>query len=277
MRDLQSSKEYAQKLGRQLKENNLLSTNTTYSWYRNREDEFLPFYHTENGITFCPNASNLLRKLEYNEHDSNWYLFMDSSTQSFKAILINKIDLKVVPLVYAKETKETYSLIQSALKKIKYNDHLWDVCGDFKIISFLMGMQQGYMQYGCFLCNWRSREKDQYCKNDWMLRDEHCPGQKNVIAEKLVPSEKILLPPLHVRLGLFKNFIKSLKPDSLPMERLHQLFPKLSDAKIKAGVFTGPDIKKLSIDAEFQSLLSPDEYVAWESLLSVSKNFLGKF
>ena len=77
---------------------------------------------------------------------------------------------------------------------------------------------------------------------------------------------------LHVRLGLFKNFIKSLKPDSLPIERLHQLFPKLSDAKIKAGVFTGPDIKKLSIDAEFQRLLSPDE-----SLSSVSKNFLGKF
>ena len=130
---------------------------------------------------------------------------MDSSTQIFKAILINKIDLKVVPLAYAKETKETYSLIQSVLKKIKYNDHLWNVCGDFKI---LMGMQQGYVH--CTLCSMVAscfllQRKDQYCKNDWMLRDEHCPGQKNVIAEKLVPSEKILLPPLHARLGLFKT------------------------------------------------------------------------
>ena len=91
-----------------------------------------------------------------------------------------------------------------------------------------------------------------------MLRDEHCPGQKNVKAEKLVPSEKIFLPPLHVRLRLFKN--------SLPIERLHQLFPKLSHAKIKADIFTGPDIKKLSIEAEFQSFLSPDEYVAWQWL-----------
>jgi hypothetical protein len=36
------------------------------------------------------------------------------------------------------------------------------------------------------------------------------PGQKNVVNPPLVLLEKIYLPPLHTKLGLMKNFVKSM-------------------------------------------------------------------
>ena len=35
-------------------------------------------------------------------------------------------------------------------------------------------------------------------------------GEKNVIAEALVNRDKIILPPLHIKLGLMKRFLKTL-------------------------------------------------------------------
>jgi len=34
------------------------------------------------------------------------------------------------------------------------------------------------------------------------------PGEKNVVNPPLVLQEKIYLPPLHIKLGLMKNFVK---------------------------------------------------------------------
>ena len=36
------------------------------------------------------------------------------------------------------------------------------------------------------------------------------PGSNNVIKESLVDSSKILLPPLHIKLGLMTQFVKAL-------------------------------------------------------------------
>jgi len=38
-------------------------------------------------------------------------------------------------------------------------------------------------------------------------------GEKNVIAEPLVDRSKIILPPLHIKLGLMKQFVKALDKD----------------------------------------------------------------
>ena len=51
------------------------------------------------------------------------------------------------------------------------------------------------------------------------------------------------MPPLHIKLGLFKQFVKSLDKNSDAFQYLQNLFPKISEAKIKAGVFIGPQIK----------------------------------
>ena len=40
-------------------------------------------------------------------------------------------------------------------------------------------------------------------------REELTPGMYNVIREPLVSREKVLLPPLHIKLGLVKQFVKA--------------------------------------------------------------------
>jgi len=65
-------------------------------------------------------------------------------------------------------------------------------------------------------------------------------GEKNVVNPPLVLLEKIFLPPLHIKLGLMKNFVKGMDKTSHGFEYLRNQFPNVSDAKIKEGIFIGP-------------------------------------
>ena len=55
-----------------------------------------------------------------------------------------------------------------------------------------------------------------------------------------------------------------------------KLFPKISNAKIKEGVFIRPDIRELIDDKNFIKCLLATEAAAWASFKSVVRNFLGK-
>jgi len=57
-----------------------------------------------------------------------------------------------------------------------------------------------------------------------------------------VKKEKIILPLLHIKLGLIKQFVKPLDQDKPAFLYLKKKFPKISDAKIKEGIFVGPKI-----------------------------------
>lgn len=43
-------------------------------------------------------------------------------------------------------------------------------------------------------------------------------------------------------------------------------FPKLSEAKLKEGIFVGPDIRKLIQDTNFENEMTPIERNAWVAL-----------
>jgi len=49
-----------------------------------------------------------------------------------------------------------------------------------------------------------------------------------------------------------------------------------SDAKLKAGIFNGHQIRELIKDEAFPRKLGPLELKAWESFVKVVQNFLGK-
>ena len=51
-------------------------------------------------------------------------------------------------------------------------------------------------------------------------------------------------------------------------------FSKLSDAKIKQGIFIGPQIRYIMDDLHFESLLNETELAAWH-FIHVVKNILG--
>ena len=47
--------------------------------------------------------------------------------------------------------KEEYENVKTLLNITKYSSH-WELCGDFKMLAFLLGQQGGYTKYSCFLC-----------------------------------------------------------------------------------------------------------------------------
>ena len=121
-------------------------------------------------------------------------------------------------------------------------------------------MQGGYTKFCCFLCEWDSRAKDKHYKvKTWPQRKSLTPGLKNVSQEPLVPSDNIFLPPLHIKLGLMKNFVKAMNKDGAGFQYLKTKFPRISDAKLKEGIFVGPQIRELMTDEVFNLKLNKAE------------------
>ena len=77
------------------------------------------------------------------------------------------------------------------------------------------------------------------------------------------------MPPLHIKLGLMKQFVKNLYEKLEAFEYLKKIFPKLSEAKVKAGVFLGPQIRQIFPDEKFSNLLNRAQKASWNSLKAV--------
>ena len=101
------------------------------------------------------------------------------------------------------------------------------------------------------------------------------PGENNVLFKPLVDPKKVLIPPLHIKLGLIKQFVKALNKENPSFMYLYEKFPTYSDAKIREGVFDGPQIRQLFRDASFITKMNDVEKAAWISFKEVSTNFLG--
>jgi len=52
----------------------------------------------------------------------------------------------------------------------------------------------------------QSRQSPTLCKEKSPAREQLVPGAGNIVNEPLVDLEKILIPPLHMKLGLIKQF-----------------------------------------------------------------------
>ena len=97
---------------------------------------------------------------------SKWQLFIDSSSRSLKAILLhNGNKHPLIPVGYSIQMSESYENVQQLLNRILYDQFNWYICGDFKMLKFLLGSQDGYTKSSCFLCLWDSRaDYEQYVK-----------------------------------------------------------------------------------------------------------------
>jgi hypothetical protein len=82
------------------------------------------------------------------------------------------------------------------------------------------------------------------------------------------------LPPLHIKLGL-KNFVKAMDRDGQGFRYLQGKFPRISDAKMKEGIFIGPQIGELMKDQDFERSSNESEKAAWRLFQKVVKIFLG--
>ena len=69
--------------------------------------------------------------------------------------------------------------------------------------------------------------------------------------------------------------MKALSKESKCFKYICNKFPALSTAKLKKGVFTGPDIRKLFKDGNFEKEMEVFEKEAWSAFKDVAMKFQG--
>jgi hypothetical protein len=85
-------------------------------------------------------------------------------------------------------------------------------------------------------------------------------AKKKKVRESLVDPRKVVLPPLHFKLGLMKQSVKASQCDRNCFKHLCSKLPRLSQAKLKKkkkkGSFVGPDTRKFISREMFETTMS---------------------
>lgn len=234
-------------------------------------------------VTFLKDIDGLFQLLHSSHVPADWRLFLDGSTNSFKAVLIhNQNERPSIPLAYIKRIPEKYEAMVQILKFIDYEKYKWEIIVDFKLINILYGLMGAASKNPCIFCLWDARYEgpDKYTKRDWPSRPSwstSTEGKHNATKPPLVSSDKILMPVLHIKIGLvtqlFKNIYKNNEKARL---ELPKIVKGLSDAKHKAGVYNGPQIRTLfAHQKQLSNVLTDKEYHAFFCLMEVCNKFLG--
>ena len=99
-------------------------------------------------LCYCTNIQGLFQEIGISYLPSDWRLFIDSSKRNLKAVLLyNGNVYPSIPIAHSVQMKEDRESLEILLELIQYNDHNWDVCGDFKMIVFLLRLQGGYTKH----------------------------------------------------------------------------------------------------------------------------------
>ena len=171
--------------------------------------------------------------------------------------------------------EENYTNVKTLLIALKCDQFNLQVTGDFRIVAFLVGLQGGFTKFLCYLCHWDSRDTTaHYHKRIRPKRTEYSVGYSNIKWDPLIDPIKILLPPLRINLGLIKQFVKALDKNSDAFKHLQNFFTEISEAKTEAGIFVGPQIRKILDCNEFLEELTTAR-AAWNSFVLVVRGFLG--
>ena len=64
---------------------------------------------------------------------------------------------------------------------------------------------------------------------------------------------------MYIKLGVMKNFVKGMNRIGKGFTYLKTKYPRVSDAKIKEGIFVGPQIRELMRDQKFDKAFTDDE------------------
>jgi len=222
---------------------------------------------------FCNDVRSVMEVVVREYNPDQWLLFIDSSKVSLKVVYSTTGRFPSVPSAHAANIKESYESMKLLLRKIKYDEFKWNLCGDLMVLALLLGMQLGNTKYCCFLC-----ERDRWDKNNhyvnklWHKRTSLTPGEKNVVTLPLVFPEKNYLPTLHIKLDVMINFVKGTDKTGRGFQYVRNKFPNMSDAKIKEAIFIGLQIRELMQDKQFDEDLHEAERNAWLSFKRIFKD-----
>lgn len=217
-----------------------LTLNVNATAYRHRQASFQSFFvqNAEKTFTYCNDIAGLARAMEINYDAKEWRLFIDGSVNSLKAVLLhisNKIP--AIPVAYSTELKESWNSLNEMMKAIKYSENLWKICGDMKVINIMQGLKPGYPSYFCYLCCWNTRAKVDHYTHKWPQRTGRKNKKLGLIKKPIVKNtDDILLPPLHLKLGIVQKFIATVvASNDKVFDIIKSIFPKLGKTKIEKG------------------------------------------
>ena len=238
--------------------------------------EFSVYFDVIEDLFYCKDVEGLFCAVGIDHDPTQWRLFIDSSTKSLQAVLLHNGNIyPSISLAYSLQMNEDYENAKQLLIRINYAQFKWYVCGDFKMLRFLLGLQGGYTKYSCFLCLWNSRADSEHCeKIHWPTREELTPGMCTVTMEPLISRENVLLPALHIKLGLVKQFVKASDFEGEVFQEIHSMFSRLSEAKIKGGVFVGPQINTMLKSKTLKEKMNETEKEPWQAFRDVVDGFL---
>ena len=137
--------------------------------------------------------------------------FIDSNKASLKAVLLHNGNIHLsIPLAHVVQLKETYETMKLLLDAHQYPKYSWKICGGFKSNISYFRTTVGLHKI-CFLCLWNSRnDSNHFYKAHWEPREALTAGRFNVKYMPLADPKNVLLPPLHIKLGLMKCFVRAM-------------------------------------------------------------------
>ena len=164
---------------------------------RKRHEDLVHFVKMERGHVACTDIDGLMQTLTINHNPLGWPLYIDSSKLSLKAFpLHNGSTLPSIPAGHSVHNKESYENTKILMEAINYDKFKWQICGDLKVITLLLGLQQGFTKYCSFICEWDSRAQSlHYTRKDWPARKSLEKGIKNVENQPLVEQRKFCCHP----------------------------------------------------------------------------------
>ena len=119
--DLEFSKQSSELLASRLGDKNMLEEETSVTFYRNWEKDFLKYFSEYNHgksrkFVYCSDINGLLTEMGLPHYDpAEWRLFIDSSKRSQKCVLLHiGNDYTAVPIGHSTTMKEEYGAIKTA-------------------------------------------------------------------------------------------------------------------------------------------------------------------
>ena len=80
---------------------------------------------------------------------------------------------------------------------------------------------------------------------------------------------------MHIKLGLARQFVKALNLTSRAFRHIRQMFPSISEAKVKGGIFVGPQIRRMLASEDLEEQMSDLKRNAWQAFKMIVKGFHG--
>ena len=141
IRDLGLTNSNPDLLTSRLKQWNLLDESVQVTDQREGHQTFSKFFSQQDGLCFCNNVAGLFEVMGMTCNPSEWHLFKDSSSWSLKAMLLhNRNNYPSLSMAHSVHLIEDYTSVKMLLSALKYDDYGWEAIGDFKMVSFLMGL-----------------------------------------------------------------------------------------------------------------------------------------